>query len=424
MTDKRSARGTSYRLRVLQYGRQYRKWAVPIPYSKDKLIFLPLTFNNQQLASFIFLYDINTLEFTPLVEYPTYFNPISLNLAFRKKNYDLFILEYQTDGAENLYKVNLKNGTWTPLYDKIWLKTGICNGRTTTFDEINRIYVANNILNVIGPHCIDRDADDDNSNNNSYQIFNHHTFDETINEFVEHNMIKRSISTQGATTDLTPIINREYIQDAVILNKNAMGHVKNPNAYIIPSNLFRISNRILEYVPNLPTMRKFTFSSRTANPHQFTSFDQENGIISLREGPLLSFGQVMKRNDNIIYFCMYIIYLSVNKIEKAVRKYHQAEYKEFYGPSFKTILLEDQDHEKQVCSAYINGLERKECQNVNHLPVTLFAIINAYYCNDSIIMIYTNQKENEFPGVIFKVDELMYGGYDTKSQLFADTNQD
>lgn len=333
------------------------KRAPPIPLNSNEILILPLNGINR-----LHILNVQQKVINASIKYPAYFKPLGANVAFNADTNVIYIMEYDENGASNLYKVNKQDQKWSLLFEGIWNQKGLCLiDNKENFADICRIYSdRDGILHIIGPQYI---APEIRKGNNLM----HYTFNEEVQDLI----INTKQSPQQIVDDLE---NEEYVEDAIIVPQK-----KDNTVFIIQPDKFIDTDKIIKLLPN----------GRIQNVKLNQYVDVYNGIVATRESALIMFGS----NDRFgLSNDMYLFTVTIVNFYSVIEKF---DILTEMNDDFDVVLLEDIQREKKICLGFTR---------CNNLPIAFSGIIKKYYAADFIVILY--KYDPSFSFVQLKVDDL------------------
>ena len=287
-------------------------------------------------------------EVIQVIPYPRGFDLLDCNLAYDPKQKNVYLLQHEAEGPENLWKINISEPKWTLMYEGLRDDTEIIS---TPNSDSCRLVVQNHRCFLIAPS----DYTTCHPHQTDSFTFNVYKFDESLQNKIE--LIKPKEWNRCSSDE---------VNHALIIPKSHNNTKENTQFLII--NKLSFINFVKEIGLNDCTMRQTLDGKKIPNDLKFNA---ENGAQAIRGGKILIFKAVdHKRQRFIDILDIKSIKVTVSHIGcPCIGKYD-------------VILIENEEKEKKLTHGWIRNHDHTS------MPLYLCDIITKFYCNDKILIIH------------------------------------
>ena len=329
----------------------------PLKLNDDEILYASISstnFHYNYCKPFLVVMNVEKGEVTQLVRYPTGFRLVDCNLAYDAERKNVYLLQHECGGPDNLYKINLDSGKWQLIYEG--LQEDIKIHSTPNSDSIG-LFIRNHTIFLIAP--IDSGNYDDAYRWYSFDVYK---FDERQKNKIQYIGPKKSKyyrEDKVFHTLIIPKSNDDTKTEFLILNQQlSISSIKE----------ISLTDGIVKETVNEESI------AHDVETSYIIEFDAKNGAQAIRGDKILIFNATSDEGD---YF--------INIIDiKSRMKIRQSHISCPCGGDYHAVLIENVQKEKKLTHHWI----RNETKNASlSIPWYISDIVTSYYCNDKIIMI-------------------------------------
>lgn len=322
----------------------------PLKLNNNQILYAPLNRYRSDFESFLVVINLKKEEVNQIVPYPIGFDLLDCNLAYDREYQNVYLLQHEDDGPQNLYKINLSDTKWTLIYEGLGENTEIVS---TPNSDSCALFIRNHHCFLIAPT--------ETEDLHPFYTFNVYEFDES-----QRNKIKFIKPTKENYYSLDEIYNTLIIPKS---NDN-----KERECLIMNKPPFR--NFVKQISLNDGTIKETLNEQKAPNDRKngyVFQFDARNGAQAIRGGKIIIFNLVTIDQDHFIDILD--IKSPMNITQSCIHRVCRGRY--------DVVLIENVEREKKLTHQWIRN------QILEHMlwPVYLSDIVTSYYCNDKIIII-------------------------------------